>query len=214
MDPAGSVYERVLGPRFEALQPQLQAYFSLAPGSGSYGIGRGTFDVVGCPLRWLRPMMALAASDNSFFGEYGHSVPFTVRNDAHRDGSGRSALTAVRRISFPEATRTFEDSTVLDPRRGLLDLVGRRRRIATSVHLDVTAGGHLRISSAATRLLAGPLRMAIPAVVDARAYTEQWWDGQSAVFRIQTKVIQPQLGSIFVYAGRFDYRLEPYSAAT
>ncbi|GAB3263488.1 DUF4166 domain-containing protein [Arthrobacter pigmenti] len=214
MNPEGSVYERVLGPRFADLQPQLQAYFSLAPDSDSCGFGRGTFDVAGCPVRWLRPMMALAASDNSFFGEFGYSVPFTIRNHAHRDNSGRPALTAVRRISFPEAIRTFEDSTVLDPRRGLLDLVGRHRRIATFVHLDVTAEGHLRISSAATRLQAGPLRLAMPAVVDARAYTEQWWDEQSAVFRIQTKVIQPQLGSIFVYAGRFDYRLEPYSAAT
>ena len=28
--------------------------------------------------------------------------------------------------------------------------------------------------------------------------------------RIQVKVIQPQLGLVLVYAGHFDYRLEPY----
>lgn len=214
MNSNGSVYERVLGPRFTELQPQLQAYFSLAPDSNSYGEGTGMFDIAGCPVRWLRPMMALGAGDNSFFGDYGTSVPFTIENRAHRDSFGRPALTAVRRISFPQATRIFEDSTVLDPERGLLDLVGRHRRIATSVQLDITGEGHLRISSFSTRLLAGPLRPSIPAAVDARAYTEQWWDDRAAVFRIQTKVIQPQLGSIFVYAGSFDYRLRPYSAAT
>lgn len=214
MHPDRSVYERVLGPRFAELQPELQAYFSLAPGSGSYGFGTGLFEVAGCPVRWLRPLMALAASDNSFFGNYGASVPFTIENRAHWDRFGRPALTAVRRIFFPETTRTFEDSTVLDSRRGLIDLVGRHRRIATSAHLGVTGEGHLRISSSSTRLLAGPLRPAIPAMMDARAYTEQWWDERAAVFRIQTKVIQPQLGSIFVYAGSFDYQLRPYSAAT
>lgn len=214
MDPADSIYRRMLGTSFEQLQPELQAYFSLAPGSGSYGVGNGTFDVAGCPISWLRPLMAPAAADHSFFGNYGHSVPFTIENHAHYDNSGRPALTAVRRIFFPEATRTFEDSTVLDARAGLLDYVGRRRLLATSAHLEVTAEGHLRISSSATRLLAGRFRLAVPSAVDASAYTEQWWDGYSAQFRIQTKVIQPLLGSVFVYAGGFDYRPLPYSAAT
>lgn len=206
---AASVYQRALGPRFGHLQPQLQDYFSLAPGSGSYGVGDGVFDVVGCPIWWLRPLLAPMAADNSFFGEYGTSVPFSIENHAHLDRHGRPALTAIRRMHFPQATRSFEDMTVLDRAYGLLDYVGRVRRVATSAQLEVTDDGHMRISSAATRLLAGPFRAAVPPVVDARAYTEQWWDASAARFRIQTRVIQRQLGSIFVYAGHFDYRLVP-----
>jgi hypothetical protein len=57
----------------------------------------------------------------------------------------------------------------------------------------------------------------LPAALDAKAYAEQWWDPAAAEtgrHRIQVKVIQPQLGLVLVYAGHFDYRLEPYPSAT
>ena len=51
----------------------------------------------------------------------------------------------------------------------------------------------------------------LPAALDAKAYAEQWWEPQDGGrHRIQVKVIQPQLGLVLVYAGHFDYRLEPY----
>jgi len=40
------IYERALGRDFDRLQPELQEYFALAPGSGHYGVGEGVFDVV------------------------------------------------------------------------------------------------------------------------------------------------------------------------
>lgn len=202
-----SVYQRVLGSRYNALQPQLRDYFSLAVGSGSYGLGTGVFDVVGCPLPWLRPALAPAAAENTFFPEFGRGVPFTIENHAHLDPFGRPSLTALRRVDFGSRARTFEDSTVFDQQHGLLDYVGRHRRLATAMSLDVTAAGRLRIASSATRILAGPLRVVIPAFLDAKAYTEQWWDENIGKFRIQTKVIQPQAGAVFVYAGSFDYTL-------
>jgi hypothetical protein len=54
------------------------------------------------------------------------------------------------------------------------------------------------------------LRLALPAILDAKAYAEQWWDAQERKHRIQVKVIQPQVGLVLVYAGRFDYELVPY----
>lgn len=201
----GSVYQQVLGSRYGRLQAQLQEYFSLAAGSGSYGSGTGVFDVVGCPLPWLRPALAPAAAENSFFPDFGHGIEFRIENYAHQDPFGRSTLTALRRIDFPGRRRTFEDSTTLDPRHGLLDYVGRHRAVVTGLRLDVTSGGHLRISSSATRVLAGPFRLALPGFVDARAYTEQGWNPETGKFDIQTRVIQRQLGTIFAYAGSFNY---------
>jgi hypothetical protein len=84
----------------------------------------------------------------------------------------------------------------------------------TDLNLSATPEGRLRGVSEASRLFLGPLRLPLPASLDAKAYAEQWWepsDGDRGRHRIQVKVIQPQIGLVLVYAGPFDYRLEPYA---
>jgi hypothetical protein len=213
------IYRQALGAAFDRLQPELQDYFSLAPGSGSFGIGQGIFDVVGCRQQWLRPMLRLAAGEQAFFPEYGEAVPFRIENHAHLDPFGRSSLTARREIFFPGRTRIFEDTTSVEPARSggwsrLVDYVGRYRRLVTDLNLGVTPEGRLRGVSEVSRLFLGPLRLPLPAALDAKAYAEQWWDAAAGRHRIQVKVIQPQLGLVLVYAGHFDYHLEPYREGT
>lgn len=211
------IYEQALGEDFRRLQPELQDYFSLAPGSGQYGVGEGTFDVVGCRQAWLRPLLRLTGSEEAFFPEYGEGVPFRIENHAHLDPFGRSSLTARREMRFPGRTRMFQDTTSITGRHGrsqLVDYVGRYRRLVTDLNLSVTADGKLRGVSEASRLLLGPLRIPLPGALDAKAYAEQWWDpagGPAGKHRIQVKVIQPQIGLVLVYAGSFDYRLRPYA---
>ncbi len=210
------IYELALGRDFTKLQPELQDYFSLAPGSGHYGVGEGVFDVVGCRQPWLRPLLRLTTGEQAFFPEYGEGIPFRIENHAHLDPFGRSSLTARREIFFPGTTRLFHDTTSVDASGGspaLLDYVGRYRRLVTDLNLSVTPDGRLRGVSEASRLLLGPLRIPLPAALDAKAYAEQWWEpraGGKGKHRIQVKVIQPQSGLVLVYAGHFDYRLEPY----
>ncbi|MFF2842291.1 DUF4166 domain-containing protein [Paenarthrobacter sp. NPDC057981] len=212
------IYQLALGKHFGKLAPELQDYFSLAAGSGTYGIGQGVFDVVGCRQKWLRPLLALTGSEEAFFPEYGEGIPFRIENHAHVDPFGRPALTARREIYFPSRTRLFHDTTsaILAPednhggRARLVDHVGRYRRLVTDLDVSVTAEGRLRGVSQASRLFLGPLRIPLPAALDARAYAEQWWDAAEGKHRIQVKVIQPQIGLVLVYAGRFDYRLAPY----
>ncbi len=210
------IYELALGRDFTKLQPELQDYFSLAPGSGHYGVGEGVFDVVGCRQPWLRPLLRLTTGEQAFFPEYGEAIPFRIENHAHLDPFGRSSLTARREIFFPGTTRLFHDTTSVDASGGspaLLDYVGRYRRLVTDLNLSVTPDGRLRGVSEASRLLLGPLRIPLPAALDAKAYAEQWWEpraGGKGKHRIQVKVIQPQVGLVLVYAGHFDYRLEPY----
>jgi hypothetical protein len=213
------IYRQALGAAFDRLQPELQDYFSLAPGSGSFGIGEGVFDVVGCRQQWLRPMLRLAAGEQAFFPEYGEAVPFRIENHAHLDPFGRSSLTARREIFFPGRTRIFEDTTSVEPAGSggmsrLVDYVGRYRRLVTDLNLGVTPEGRLRGVSEVSRLFLGPLRLPLPAALDAKAYAEQWWDAAAGRHRIQVKVIQPQLGLVLVYAGHFDYHLEPYPEGT
>jgi hypothetical protein len=135
------------------------------------------------------------------------------------DPFGRPALTARREIYFPSGTRLFHDTTSATVASGngpgdgnarLVDHVGRYRRLVTDLDVSVTAEGRLRGVSYASRLFLGPLRIPLPAALDARAYAEQWWDSAGKTHRIQVKVIQPQIGLVLVYAGRFDYRLAPY----
>lgn len=217
------IYRQALGADYARLQPELQDYFSLVPGSGTYGVGEGTFDVVGCRQQWLRPLLRLASGAEAFFPEYGENIPFRIENHAHQDPFGRSSLTARREIRFPGRTRIFQDTTsavrdrgsgVPRPETRLVDYVGRRRNMVTDLNLSVTPEGRLRGVSEAARLFAGPLRIALPPALDAKAYAEQWWDDAEGRHRIQVKVIQPQAGLVLVYAGSFDYRLRPYSGAS
>ncbi|MDP9692756.1 UNVERIFIED_ORG: hypothetical protein J2X79_000285 [Arthrobacter globiformis] len=217
-----AIYRQALGAAFFRLQPELQEYFSLAPGSGSFGVGEGVFDVVGCRQQWLRPMLRLTAGEQAFFPEYGEGVPFRIENHAHLDPFGRSSLTARREIFFPGRTRIFQDTTSVEAggsngQAYLVDYVGRYRRLVTDLNLHVTAEGRLRGVSEVSRLFLGPLRLPLPAALDAKAYAEQWWDpaaGETGRHRIQVKVIQPQLGLVLVYAGHFDYRLELYPSGS
>jgi hypothetical protein len=234
------IYKLAMGAEFSRLQPELQDYFSLAPGSGHYGVGEGTFDIVGCRQPWLRPLLRLTAGEQAFFPEYGEGVPFRIENHAHLDPFGRSSLTARREIFFPGSTRIFQDTTSVaqaalataaprkeaaaDPaaetaqagatsKARLVDYVGTYRRLVTDLHLSATPEGRLRGVSEASRLFLGPVRLPLPGALDAKAYAEQWWDaadGDGGRHRIQVKVIQPQIGLVLVYAGSFDYRLEPY----
>ncbi len=207
------IYELALGNKFRQLQPELQDYFSLAPGSGSYGIGEGVFDVVGCRQKWLRPLLATVSGEQAFFPEYGERIPFRIENHAHLDPFGRSSLTARREIFFSGRTRLFHDTTIAetgsDGSTRLIDYLGRYRRLATALDLDVTPDGRLRGVSGASRLFLGPLRLALPVALDAQAYAEQWWDAVEGKHRIQVKVLQKHVGLVLVYAGSFDYRLAP-----
>ncbi|MET4093450.1 hypothetical protein ABIB51_000354 [Arthrobacter sp. UYCu712] len=211
------IYQLALGTDFTRLQPELQDYFSLAPGSGHYGVGEGVFEVVGCRQSWLRPLLRLTSGEQAFFPEYGEGIPFRIENHAHLDPFGRSSLTARREIFFPATTRLFHDTTSYvdaGSRRGLVDYVGRYRRLATDLNLSVSREGRLRGVSEVSRLFLGPLRIPLPGVLDAKAYAEQWWEpreGSQGKHRIQVKVIQPQIGLVLVYAGHFDYRLEAYA---
>lgn len=209
MSGSSGVYQQAMGSDFERLQPQLQDYFSLPAGSGYYGLGTGTFDVVGCPQPWLRPLLNLSAAEEAFFPEYGFEIPFEVQNHAHTDPFGRASLTTVRTIQFDNTDRIFQDTTSMTD-SGLVDYLGRHRRIATDLHPAVGPGGSLRAISRSSRFFAGNLRLGLPGGLDAVAYMEQKWNPATEQHRIQVKVLHRMLGTLLVYSGGFDYRLTPY----
>ncbi|NYE94920.1 hypothetical protein FHU41_001141 [Psychromicrobium silvestre] len=209
---SAGIYAQGLGSDFERLQPELKEYFSLEPGSGHYGVGQGIFDIAGCPQPWLRPLLRLSTEERAFFPEYGTQIPFRVENHAHLDPFGRPSLTTRRELDFPGQRRVFENTTSLLP-AGLVDYLGRHRRIVTDLAPSVEADGTLRAISQHSRLFLGRWRLRLPVALDAKAYARQWWDRDSGQHRIQVKVIHPQLGVILLYAGGFDYELHRYPSA-
>lgn len=204
-----AVYQAAMGSAFNRLQPELQEYFSLLPGSGFYGVGSGVFDVAGCPQAWLRPLLRTTASEEAFFPEYGENIPFQVENHAHRDPFGRPSLTTIRTLQFPKVTRVFQDTTSLTS-QGLVDYLGRHRRIATDLRPFVGPENRLRAVSHTSRVFGAALRLGVPGPFDAKAYMSQWWDQDLEKFRIQVKVIHRLIGPLLVYSGSFNYRLVHY----
>ncbi len=205
-----SIYQQVLGADFERLQPELREYFSTAAGSGVYGEGEGVFETAGCPRPWLRPLLKLVPVSNAFFPDYGAGVPFTIRNYPHCDPQNRASLTAVRTFRFPGGNRIFEDTTSLTGPGQLTDYLGRKRNLATDLVLSVTGDGHLLMDSPRSRLFLGPLRLPLPGFAAADAHVEQWYDCEAGTFRIRTRVVQRQVGTIFVYEGSFSYARVPW----
>ncbi|WP_394940788.1 DUF4166 domain-containing protein [Psychromicrobium sp. YIM B11713] len=205
------IYAQALGEDFRKLQPEVQEYFSLLPGSGFYGVGIGVFDVAGCPQPWLRPLIRTAAAEQAFFPEYGERIPFQIENHAHLDPFGRASLTTRRSLSFPGRNRIFESTSSLVDGR-LVDYLGKHRRLVTDLTPSIAPDGALRAVSDHGRLFTRQLKLRLPAVVEAKAYALQWWDADAAQHRIQVKVIHRQLGVLLVYAGGFDYRLVRYPA--
>ncbi len=212
MNTAVSVYQLAMGTDFALLQPELQHYFSLTPGEENdggatvTGVGSGTFKVAGCPVPVLRPFLGLTSSDNALFPEYQHHVPFTIENRASRTAGGLPQLTAIRTLHFENRTRVMEDRTSWDVNLGkAVGALGRSGRLLTDVACSAGADGRMRIISRRSRLAAGRRSVPLPPVFEAAAFTEQWWDESEHRFRIRTKVIQRQLGTVLEYDGSFTY---------
>jgi hypothetical protein len=192
-----SVYQRVLGSRFDALDAGLRAYFGELP-PGAVGRGSGTYEVAGSRYRWLAPGLAWLATREVLFPEYGHGIPFTVENRADGD-----AVRARRTFAFPRVTRVMVDEmTVVD---GVLhDRLGRRGGLEVELLLDVVDGG-LRMRSGRQWLHVGPLRMRLPALVRVTLAESAQPAGQ----HVDVRLTAPLLGEVFRYAGSFTYSVRP-----
>jgi len=190
-----SVYERVLGSRFDDLDPRLRTYFGALP-AGRVGRGTGIYDVAGSRMRWARPALAWLARRQVLFPEYGRGIPFTVENRGDR--------TARRTFSFPQRTRVMVDAmSVVD---GVLhDRLGRRGGLEVELLLSVTDGG-LHMRSGRQWLHLGSLRFRMPGLVRV-TLAETAAGGMQ---HVDVRMTAPVLGEVFRYSGTFSYSvIEP-----
>lgn len=204
-DPPQSVYQRVLGADYAALDPRLQRYFGPIP-VGRVGSGSGVYRVAGSRHRFLRPVLAVMAWRHVLFPELGHDVPFRVINTPTTSGG----LGAVRTFEFGGRTRIMEDAMIV--RGGLLyDRLGKRGGLGVTIRLSV-ASGALHMTSTALALHVGRVRIPLPPLATMRL-REHVEDADTTRQHVDVRIDAPVLGELFRYTGSFTYAVIPAGGA-
>ena len=199
-----SPYRAVLGPAFEELHPRLRAYFDAIP-PGSTGSGRGVFDTVGTPRRWLWPALAVFARAHVMFPVWECAVPFTVENLPAVSADGGPAVRAVRRFELRGRVLEMRDEIGVDGWM-IVDRLGSPVLAEASFSARVIDGG-LRLTSRRVALRIGGVRVAIPrAVAPVVALTERYDDERDAQ-AVSIVVRVPLIGRVYQYAGTFRYQV-------
>jgi hypothetical protein len=199
-----SVYQRVLGAEYDALDARLQRYFGPIPAGGA-GSGVGVYRVAGSRLRILRPVLALMATRHVLFPELGHAVPFRVTNTPSPDGG----LRAVRIFEFRGRTRIMEDAMSVRGDR-LYDRLGKRGGLGVTIRLSVVSGA-LHMTSTALALHVGRARIPLPPLATMRL-REHVEEAETTRQHVDVRIDAPFLGEIFRYTGSFSYTVGPAAA--
>ncbi|MEY9953457.1 DUF4166 domain-containing protein [Leifsonia sp. EB34] len=199
-----SPYRAVLGPAFDELHPRLRAYFDAIP-EGAAGTGRGVFDTVGTPRRWLWPVLALFGRAHVMFPVWERAVPFTVENVPVVSADGGPAVRAVRRFELRGRVLDMRDEIGVDGWM-IVDRLGSPAVGEAWFSARVVDGG-LRLTSRRVALRIGRLRMSLPrAIAPVVALTERY-DDERDVQEVSIVVRVPLLGRVYQYAGTFRYQV-------
>jgi len=170
----------------DGLDPRLRRYFGEIP-AGSVGIGRGVFDVVGTPKRWLWPVLWVLGWQGVVFATWSRDVPFTVVN---RPDSG--SLNGIRTFHFGRGDRRMVDS--ISPE--LVDSLGTRGQYRATLR-GAVEGGALHLWSTGLRFRGIP----VPGRVDV---TERS-DGE--LQHVAVTITAPIVGRVYEYSGHFSYEI-------
>ena len=179
-----SPYEACLN--LDGLDPRLRRYFGEIP-AGSVGVGRGVFDIVGTPKRWLWPVLWVLGRQGVVFPAWSRDVPFTVVN---RPDAG--ALHGIRTFHFAGGDRAMVDS--ISPT--LVDSLGTRGQYRATLR-GAVENGALHLWSTGLRYRG----IRIPGRVDV---TERS-DGD--LQHVAVAITAPIVGRVYEYSGHFSYEI-------
>ena len=195
-----SPYEIALGDEVERLHPRLRAYFAAIPAQ-HVGRGRGTFDVVGTPRRWLWPTFRVLERQGILFPVHEFEVPFSVENRP----AAHAGVAASRRFRFRVGTRTMND--VIRARNGrLVDALGARGNLRVAFTAR-TREGALELRSTAVGVRVGRLRLRVPDAIAPRARLVERYDDATDSQRVSFTLDAPLVGRLYEYSGSFTYEV-------
>ncbi len=206
-----SIYEQALGRDFARLHPRIQQRFGLSSSSGLAAIGQGHMSMIwngGLPLR---PLLRLGQARHIMFAEWGAQIPFTLENYAYRDAAGRETVTWLRTFQVnPQTKRHFDAYMVYsDQRDCIVDYLGTHQHFAVDLSMRVDDRGGLCLRSGSQRFYERWLGFSFPLMFSGTAEVCEWYDDETAQFRIQVVVTNPIWGPIFGYHGAFTVEWRP-----
>jgi hypothetical protein len=199
-----SPYRAVLGPAFDELHPRLRAYFDAIP-VGATGHGRGVFDTVGTPRRWLWPVLALFGRAHVIFPVWQREVPFTVRNLPVASAERAPVVRATRRFELRGRTREMFDEIGVDG--GLIvDRLGSPALVEAWFTARVVDGS-LRLVSRRVAVRIGRLRLVVPRQLAPVVALTERYDDVREMQAVSIVVRVPLIGRVYQYAGAFRYEI-------
>ncbi|WP_235833262.1 DUF4166 domain-containing protein [Orlajensenia flava] len=196
---SASPYSEAMAGRLDTLHPRLLQYFSTIP-DGFVGSGRGTFDVVGTPRRWLWPVLAMLAGGGILFPVWQTDVPFEIENRQTDDG-----LRARRVFHLVGGDRVMVDRMRAVAGR-LVDALGTRGALRAGFDANVDDGA-LVLRSNAVGLRVGRAHVSLPAVIRPRVTLVERIDGSTERQHVALTIDLPVIGRIYEYSGSFDYEV-------
>lgn len=201
------LFEREVGDGWGGLHPRVRDRYGLAAGDDREAVGVGrmhelTRNALALPALWLGTV------DDFLFPESGSDVPFTITTEAFVDDDGEEALFLHRRFET-SPPRTFVDTLRWNPARGCItDLLGRRGRIATDLHV-CAENGALALSFGTQWLRLGDRYVALPDALSVDGSLRDWYDADAETFRVIAEIENPLIGAVFGYEGTFENEFRP-----
>jgi hypothetical protein len=204
MSPAPSPYEASFPELLSALHPRLRTYFgAIAP--GYHGYGRGVFQLVGTPRRWLWPALAVLRRQAVLFDVWERDVPFTVVNRPVVDNDEHVAVTATRTFELARGGARMIDAITAE-RTGLVDYLGIQRRYLARLSAEVVDGA-LRLRSTRMAVRVGRRHLPLPRWLSPRVSLTERFDDALNRQHVEVILDAPLIGRIYEYAGWFEYEI-------
>jgi hypothetical protein len=198
-----SIYQQVLGDKFNLLHPQIQRRFGFSSADGIAAVGTGIMEELWHGPTYTLPFLYIGTWRSIMFPEQGRNVPFTIQNYAYIDKFGRETVTWVR--TFQTTTkRRFDAYMIYSPeRKTIVDYLGTHQHLAVDIQIDVAPNGGLRLISGEQRFYEQLIGFRFPIALSGIADVCEWYDDDAQCFRIQVDVQNHRWGPLFGYRGRF-----------
>ena len=205
-----SIYQRVLGAKFEKLHPQIQRRFGFSSQDKIAAIGRGIMEEIWIGPFYTLPFLYLGTWRRIMFPERGRNIPFTIENYAYRDSFGRETVTWVRTFDLPRKRRRFDATMIYSEQRSrIVDYLGSHQHLAVDIECDVTENGGFRLRSGSQRFYERIIGFSFPMLFSGVADVCEWYDDDTERFNIKVDVRNPIWGRLFGYHGSFEVQWVP-----
>ncbi|TFB22818.1 DUF4166 domain-containing protein [Filobacillus milosensis] len=192
-----SIYEKVLGDKFNKLHPMLQKRYELM---GERAIvGKGVMYTIQGGTRLLNPIMKLGTKRKLLFPEKGEQIPFMIKNTPRENGQ---QIHWERAFEF-ERLRYFNALMSYDSRRQVIkDYLGEPPIVYSDLIFQVS-NGELIITSSKQRLILGKIELPLPKWLQGQARVKERFNDELNKFEISVEVTNSLIGQIFAYEGEF-----------